>query len=110
MWTITKLIKISKLTGNQYAEIRNGITSHIITGKIIPDYLINKTNRMKKLNIPRPDGFYELTEATCGGKCAIDIPKPKCIEEGCYSKNKCALYYFRSINDTTTNPISIFYF
>lgn len=94
-----KLKRISEISDYRFAEIKDGITHHLISGEVIPDNLINKTNRMKKLGTPRPDGFYRISEATCDGggeaqDCSIGSPSPRCLENFCYSENKCAVYYF----------------
>lgn len=102
-----KLKKISKITGITFAEIKDGITSHLISGEVIPDEHINKTNRMKVTGHSRPDGVYRISEATCDGgtnnDCSIGSPSPKCVENKCYSKNKCAVYYFDSYTSGYVN-------
>jgi hypothetical protein len=42
--------------------------------------------------------LYEVYEATCGGSCTIGIPKTSCVENGCYSKTKCAVYFYDAVD------------
>ena len=40
----------------------------------------------------------EISYATCGGVCEIGIPKKKCVKDGSYSPNKCAVVFLHELN------------
>lgn len=42
--------------------------------------------------------MYRLSKGTCGGSCEIGIPNKTCVENGVYSKNKCAIYFHRELD------------
>lgn len=51
-----------------------------------------------------PGELYSVGAATCGhdidgtNLCTIGNPQSKCIKNGAYSKNKCAVYWIRKID------------
>lgn len=89
---------LHQLIGREYAEVKDGKVTNMVTGKVIP------VKHIAYGKIPE-DGVYCLSEATCGGsmasnkeptvenlekyQCRVGRRAPLC---SMYSKNKCAVY------------------
>lgn len=69
--------------------IKNGVASYT-NSTIIP------IEHIAYQEMPR-DGIYTTSEGTCGGKCSVGIPKPKCVSNKIYSKKKCAVVFLRPL-------------
>ena len=81
------LIILSRVTDSQFAELVDGKTYNLDNGGEIPKSLIDPRQG-------KPDGLYALREAVCSGNgCSIGKPKQACIDNKCYKKTECALYY-----------------
>ena len=93
---LTKMIKISKLTGIKFAELKDGITTHLISGEVIPSELVFIPTWWIREGKTRADGIYRLIEYTCdgGGKdndCKIGSPAQSCLKSGLVVRD-CAKY------------------
>lgn len=42
--------------------------------------------------------LYEISEATCGGKCKIGEPHKSCMDKGYVSKDKCAVHSYDKVD------------
>lgn len=83
-------------TINKFAESKDGVMYHM-DGTVIPIELISYDK------IPK-DGFYEISEYTCGGggekqpgSCAIGEPAQRCKDRGIFDKRECGRYSFCNI-------------
>lgn len=99
-----ELLLLSRITGMLFAEVKDGVTTMLSTGKEIP--LAHHARQERPI-----DGFYLLSEATCAGsltngkggkfqdtpenradfQCQVGRRAPRC---GMYSPTKCAVYFF----------------
>ena len=94
---LTKLIKISKITGIKFVELKDGVTTHLISSEVIPiDHVFIPTWWLRE-GKTNPDGIYRLIEYTCdgGGKdndCKIGSPANSCLKRGLVVRD-CAKYH-----------------
>jgi hypothetical protein len=105
MISLAQIEFLSVNFGRKYAMIKNGVATHALSGELISsEHLRTDFKELKK-----PDGIYDLGEATCdgalpllnGGKaepteenklkyqCKIGRHAPECEM---YNRNKCAIY------------------
>lgn len=91
-----KLIRISKITGSKFAELKDGVTTHLISGEVIPPEHVHIPTWWKRTGKSNPDGLYSIYEYTCDGggrdnDCRIGSPAKSCMTDGLVVKD-CAKY------------------
>jgi hypothetical protein len=98
-----EVILLSKMSGEKYVEVKDTIIKNVLSNEVIS---LDNIGRQKQ----PLDGFYRISEATCGGsltngkggnfsptpeniakyQCQVGRHAPKCTM---YSKAKCAVYF-----------------
>lgn len=81
-------------------SVKDGIIRNHDTGEIIDEQLMGYQRTPS-------DGYYTSSEATCGGACEVGKPKQSCIERGCYSKQKCSVYFADKVGDDQIVRVSV---
>jgi hypothetical protein len=114
-----EVILLSKMSGDKYVEVKDTIIKNVLSNEIIP---LEHANGQRQ---PQ-DGFYRISEATCGGsltngkggdfkptpeniekyQCQVGRHAPKCRM---YSKTKCAIYSFEKaeMHNITFSPTDL---
>lgn len=82
----------SVLKDKDFAIVEDSIPKHLISGEVIPiEHVMHRRIH--------PDGYYYLSEATCGGgknnDCFVGRASPTCDAR---SETKCGVYSLYSIN------------
>jgi len=97
--SITNLELIERHTEHRFAVVFNGMARLVSTGEEIP------VEHLAWRKVPK-NGMYRLSPAVCSGEnCAVGTPNPKCVKEGTYSVNKCAVWYLE--NDISTTRVTL---
>lgn len=91
-----KLIKIGKLTGTKFAEFKDGVTTYLESGEVIPVELVFIPSWWIRNKKEHANGIYRLIEYTCdgGGKdndCKVGSPAKSCWDSGLVIRD-CAKY------------------
>lgn len=77
---------------------------HIIIEPFLLNSYVKKNG--KKWYEKNPEQLYSLSVAHCSNSdCSVGKPKQACVDNGCYSENKCACY---DINNVDFNNMIIY--
>lgn len=88
------MVKIASVVSDEkFAVVKNGVAYHLLSNEVIPsEHIMHQRIH--------PDGYYRLSEATCGGgkqnDCFVGRPSPTCDS---FAPSKCGVYSLYSVKD-----------